>query len=759
MAKTARKRKSKQEQVSEELKLRIICLFFIFLVIIAAMQLGVIGDHLNYVFMYVFGNLNGIIYLTCILLLGYIVVKADFPKFNGPKAGGLYLLFIGLTLFISATPSLTGIKVIQSYFNQVPLNRGGLLGAVLYGFLSALFDYMGAIIAAVFIVVTGIILLGSKFYFEHKKEIQKRAKNNFNKTKDSLKQHSNYFGNFFKKKQNKTTFFDDAIFEDDETPTTIFEEIAKEDVTLPQAFTFNDEHQEIEIVDKEPPIPSVDEELVQNDQSQIEEPVIEHNTNKNYHLPPLSLLHNVVNKKQGENKNHAVESAERLTAVLNEFGVHASINNISIGPSITKYELKLETGTRVNKIMSLQDDIKLALAAKDIRIEAPIPGKPAVGVEIPNLVSSMVSFKEVFKNIPDKYKDNKLVVPLGKDVNGQVIYAELNKMPHLLIAGATGSGKSVCVNTIISSILMRAKPDEVKLILVDPKKVELSNYNGVPHLLAPVVTDPKKAAATLRETVSEMERRYDLFAGANVRKIETYNQYVEKKNQENDAEHQLEKLPYIVVILDEVADLMMVASKDVEDCIMRIAQLARAAGIHLIVATQRPSTDIITGVIKANIPSRIAFAVSSSIDSRTILDCTGAEKLLGKGDMLFLPMGLNSPIRVQGAYVDDSEVEAITYYTTKQQEASYDERYTNVKPISAVAASKEEQEDEEYEMCRAFVIQAQKASTSLLQRQFRIGYNKAARIIDQLEADGIIGPQIGSKPREVYVRGYNEEEI
>ncbi len=759
MAKTARKRKSKQEQVSEELKLRIICLFFIFLVIIAAMQLGVIGDHLNYVFMYVFGNLNGIIYLTCILLLGYIVVKADFPKFNGPKAVGLYLLFIGLTLFISATPSLTGIKVIQSYFNQVPLNRGGLLGAVLYGFLSALFDYMGAIIAAVFIVVTGIILLGSKFYFEHKKEIQKRAKNNFNKTKDSLKQHSNYFGNFFKKKQNKTTFFDDAIFEDDETPTTIFEEIAKEDVTLPQAFTFNDEHQEIEIVDKEPPIPSVDEELVQNDQSQIEEPVIEHNTNKNYHLPPLSLLHNVVNKKQGENKNHAVESAERLTAVLNEFGVHASINNISIGPSITKYELKLETGTRVNKIMSLQDDIKLALAAKDIRIEAPIPGKPAVGVEIPNLVSSMVSFKEVFKNIPDKYKDNKLVVPLGKDVNGQVIYAELNKMPHLLIAGATGSGKSVCVNTIISSILMRAKPDEVKLILVDPKKVELSNYNGVPHLLAPVVTDPKKAAATLRETVSEMERRYDLFAGANVRKIETYNQYVEKKNQENDAEHQLEKLPYIVVILDEVADLMMVASKDVEDCIMRIAQLARAAGIHLIVATQRPSTDIITGVIKANIPSRIAFAVSSSIDSRTILDCTGAEKLLGKGDMLFLPMGSNSPIRVQGAYVDDSEVEVITYYTTKQQEASYDERYTNVKPISAVAASKEEQEDEEYEMCRAFVIQAQKASTSLLQRQFRIGYNKAARIIDQLEADGIIGPQIGSKPREVYVRGYNEEEI
>lgn len=758
MAKTARKKKSKQEQISEELKLRITCLFFVFLIIIAAMQLGFIGDHLNYIFMYLFGNLNGIIYFACILLLGYIAIKADFPKFNGPKAVGLYLLFIGLTLFISATPSLKGIKVIQSYFSQSPLNRGGLLGAILYGCLSALFDYMGTIIAAVFIVLVGFILLGSKFYFEHKKEIQKRAKNNFTKTKDSLKQHSNYFGNFFKKKQNKTAFFDDAIFEDDETPSTIFEEIAKEDASLPQAFTFNDERQELDIVDKEPVEKTVVEEKTEKEHTQVEENMMNPPLG-DYHLPPLSLLHNVVNKKQGENKNHAVESAERLTAVLNEFGVHASINNISIGPSITKYELKLETGTRVNKIMSLQDDIKLALAAKDIRIEAPIPGKPAVGVEIPNLVSSMVSFKEVFKNMPEKYKDNKLVVPLGKDVNGQVIYAELNKMPHLLIAGATGSGKSVCVNTIISSILMRAKPDEVKLILVDPKKVELSNYNGVPHLLAPVVTDPKKAAATLRETVSEMERRYDLFAGANVRKIETYNQYVEKKNQENDKEHQLEKLPYIVVILDEVADLMMVASKDVEDCIMRIAQLARAAGIHLIVATQRPSTDIITGVIKANIPSRIAFAVSSSIDSRTILDCTGAEKLLGKGDMLFLPMGSNSPVRVQGAYVDDSEVEAITYYTTKQQEASYDERYTNVKPISAVAASKEEQEDEEYEMCRAFVIQAQKASTSLLQRQFRIGYNKAARIIDQLEADGIIGPQIGSKPREVYVRGYSEEDI
>ena len=775
MAKTSRKKKSKQEQLSEELKFRIVCIVFIFLIIIAAMKLGFIGEHLHFIFTYLFGHLNGIVYLSLLILLSYTTWKAQFPRLNGPQAMGCYFILVGIMIFMYANTQLTGIKVIQSYIATVPLNRSGFFGAIVYGLLSSLFDNLGAIIAAVFILVIGIIFIGSKFYFEHQKEIKVKTKNKLNKTKNSVKNTSEYFGNFFRKKQDRSIMFDDSVFEDDDLDKTFFEEIEEEKKEKAlSSFEYNDDLQSLEIIDH-----SVTEEKEQkddlNDKTKTvtkhhdevinEETVLkdEHHEKKEnhtlYRLPPLSLLNRVVNKKQGENKNHAVDSAERLTNVLNEFGVHATINNIMIGPSITKYELKLETGTRVNKIMSLQDDIKLALAAKDIRIEAPIPGKPAVGVEIPNAVSSMVSFREVFKDIPKDLSDNKLLVPLGKDVNGQVIYGQLNKMPHLLIAGATGSGKSVCINTIICSILMRAKPDEVKLLLVDPKKVELSNYNGIPHLLAPVVTDPKKAAATLREIVSEMERRYDLFAGANVRKIETYNSYVEKKNETFQEHEQLEKLPYIVVILDEVADLMMVASKDVEDCIMRIAQLARAAGIHLIVATQRPSTDIITGVIKANIPSRIAFAVSSSIDSRTILDTVGAEKLLGKGDMLFLPMGSNSPIRVQGAYVDDNEVEAITYYVCKQQEASYDEKYTNVKPISGISSSKEEQEDEEYEMCRAFVIQSQKASTSLLQRQFRIGYNKAARIIDQLEADGVIGPQLGSKPREVYIRGYSEEDI
>lgn len=760
MAKTSRKKKSKQEQISEELKFRIICIVSIFLIVIAAMKLGFIGEHLHFIFTYLFGNLNGITYLSLIIFLLYATFKAKFPKMNGPRAMGLYLILIGLLVFMYANSELTGVKVIQSYINTIPLNRSGFIGALIYGMLSLLFDNLGALIAGIFLTIIGIVLIGSKFYLEHKKEIQATAKNQFSKTKQSVKNKSGYFGDFFKKKQDKSIMFDDSVFEEDDIDKTYFEEIqAEEDKTLSQAFEYNDDLQSIEIVEKNKSVkPKDDESMIEHDDNH-EETTDNTLEKKSYRLPPLSLLNNIVNKKQGENKNHAVDSAERLTNVLNEFGVHATVTNILIGPSITKYELKLETGTRVNKIMSLQDDIKLALAAKDIRIEAPIPGKPAVGVEIPNLISSMVSFKEVFKNIPKDLKDNSLLVPLGKDVNGKVIYAELNKMPHLLVAGATGSGKSVCINTIICSILMRAKPDEVKLILVDPKKVELSNYNGIPHLLAPVVTDPKKAAATLREVVSEMEQRYDLFASANVRKIETYNDYIDKKNEDLDDKQKLEKLPYIVVILDEVADLMMVASKEVEDCIMRIAQLARAAGIHLIIATQRPSTDIITGVIKANIPSRIAFAVSSSIDSRTILDCVGAEKLLGKGDMLFLPMGSNSPIRVQGAFVDDNEVNAITHYISSQQEAKYDDKYTNVKPISGAIASKEEQEDEEYEMCRAFVIKAQKASTSLLQRQFRIGYNKAARIIDQLEADGVIGPQLGSKPREVYIRGYSEEDI
>ncbi|WP_288146767.1 DNA translocase FtsK [Thomasclavelia cocleata] len=750
MAKTSRSKKSKQEQLSEDLKIRIIAFTGLFLIVVAAMKLGPIGEQLNFLCTYILGNFVGIGYIALIIISFYVVYYAKLPRFNGPNAIGLYLLTGSILIFMSSLSedNITGMKVVNQYIATAPCNRGGFIGAILYGMFSYLFDKTGAIIAGGFTLFISIALLGSKFYVKH----NKKEKNKLKKKKGK-QQNTSKFIDFFTKKRD-IAFFPDDIFEMDEkksekkTSARIHTAHLEEDDSLSSALEFDEKSMTLEIKNKEPKIH-------ENDNLKPKQKV-----NKNYRLPALSLLKNPVSKKSGDNKGNALEKADALTNVLHEFGVNASISDIFIGPSVTKYELKLETGIRVNKIIQLQDDIKLALAAKDIRIEAPIPGKPAVGVEIPNSVATMVTFKEVIKDIPKELQSNKLLVPLGKDVSGKTIYAELNKMPHLLIAGATGSGKSVCVNTIICSILMRARPDEVKFILVDPKKVELTNYNGIPHLLAPVVTDPKKAAAVLQEVVAEMERRYDLFAGANVRNIEGYNNYVHKKNSDLPLDEQLEVLPFHIIILDEVADLMMVASKQVEDCIMRIAQMARAAGIHLIVATQRPSTDIITGVIKANIPSRIAFAVSSGIDSRTILDTSGAEKLLGKGDMLFSPMGSSSPIRVQGAFVSDEEVSAISHHTANQQEANYDEKYINVKlnTTTSNAASKEE-EDEEYEMCRSFVINAQKASTSLLQRQFRIGYNKAARIIDQLEADGVIGPQIGSKPREVYIRGYQEEDI
>ncbi|MFV0395455.1 MAG: DNA translocase FtsK, partial [Coprobacillaceae bacterium] len=762
MAKTKRTKKSKQDQISEELKTRIIAAIGLFLIVIAAMKLGIIGEQLHYVSAFCVGNFVGILYIMLACLACYVIYFAKLPKYKGPKAVGLYLVVTAILIYISVPgdTSIVGIKVINQYMASVPLNRGGFIGAILYGGLSALFDHIGTVIAAIFILAIGLVLFGGKMYINYR---NKRVANKKPKTKDvnKISTRTGKFIDFFSKKKDEDVFFSDNSFEekkkrkkekpvksnvlednDANTQMRIHQMQMAEDEEVETTLDINDESMTLEIKEK----------------TEVEpEPILKKvpkKINKNYKLPPLQLLKTVSGGNTKNNRGFALDNAKRLASVLQEFGVNASVSDIFIGPSVTKYELKLETGTRVNKILQLQDDIKLALAAKDIRIEAPIPGKAAVGVEIPNQSSTMVSFKEVFKDIPDDLQDNKLLVPLGKDVSGKAIYAELNKMPHLLIAGATGSGKSVCINTIICSILMRARPDEVRLILIDPKKVELSNYNGVPHLLAPVVTDPKKAANVLREVVGEMERRYDLFANANVRNIASYNAYAKQKNETLAEDEEGEILPYHVVILDEVADLMMVASKDVEDCIMRIAQMARAAGIHMIVATQRPSTDVITGVIKANIPSRIAFAVSSGIDSRTILDGSGAGKLLGKGDMLFSPMGSSSPTRVQGAFVSDDEVAKITYYTTQQQEATYEDKFVNVKATSPSTSSKEDEEDEEYEMCRTFVINAQKASTSLLQRQFRIGYNKAARIIDQLESDGIIGPQVGSKPREVYVRGY-----
>jgi S-DNA-T family DNA segregation ATPase FtsK/SpoIIIE len=483
--------------------------------------------------------------------------------------------------------------------------------------------------------------------------------------------------------------------------------------------------------------------------------------NSGYKFPPISLLKMPTKKKNDENKAAIKDNVGILEEVFHDFGIEGKVVAANVGPAVTQYEMEVKAGTKVSKILGINREIALATAAKDVRIQAPIPGKRTIGIEIPNKTISMVTVREILETIPKSMDDSKLLVTLGKNIMGKPIYCEINKTPHLLVAGSTGSGKSVCINSIITSILMRTKPEEVKLVLVDPKKVELSMYNGVPHLLTPVVSDPRKANNVLKKIVSEMERRYDVFEASGTKNIAGYNAYVEKKNKNTDSAGQIQKMPFIVVIIDELADLMLVAAKEVEDSIMRITQMARAAGIHLIVATQRPSTDVITGVVKANIPSRISFAVSSSIDSRTILDMTGAEKLLGKGDMLFLPQGENTPVRVQGTFISDEEIKAIVDYTISQQKARYDETLAMDEEeahATTMTESKDDYEEPLYNEIVEFVVTQGKASASLLQRRFRLGYNRAARCIDLLEERGIVGPSNGSKPREVLVKLENKDE-
>ncbi|WP_242362419.1 FtsK/SpoIIIE family DNA translocase [Limosilactobacillus antri] len=475
---------------------------------------------------------------------------------------------------------------------------------------------------------------------------------------------------------------------------------------------------------------------------------------KDYRLPPLDLLTKVpATDQQGDLKN-IQRNTKTLQTTLQSFGVEATVENVNLGPSVTKYELRPAVGVKVSRITHLADDLALALAAKDIRIEAPIPGKSLIGIEVPNKQVATVGFRNMFEAAPAD--DHPLNVPLGRTVTGDVEMADLTKMPHLLIAGATGSGKSVAINVILTSILLKAKPHQVKLLLIDPKKVELSVYNGIPHLLSPVVSEPKKAARALGKVVAEMERRYELFAKFGVRNLAGYNKLVQDHNSQEESTDQ-PSLPLILVVVDELADLMMTVSNDVEDAIVRIAQMGRAAGIHMILATQRPSVDVITGLIKANVPSRIAFAVSSGIDSRTIIDTNGAEKLLGRGDMLFEPIDQNKPTRVQGAFISDHDVEAVVDYIKQEQPAEYDESMV-VTDQEMAAEEEQEDEDELFPEALKFVAAEQKASTSLIQRRFRIGYNRAARIIDDLEQRGYIGPANGSKPREVFKQPDDEQQ-
>lgn len=474
---------------------------------------------------------------------------------------------------------------------------------------------------------------------------------------------------------------------------------------------------------------------------------------EDYQLPPVTLL-NPVQKSDQSNERTIVERNMRiLERTFASFGVDAKVMpNPMLGPAVTKFEIQPAIGVKVSKIVNLSDDIALALAAKDIRIEAPIPGKPYVGIEVPNSQTSFVSFSDVIQSAIQSPKP--LDVPLGRDISGNVRLCDITKMPHMLIAGSTGSGKSVCINGIITSILMKTKPHEVKLMMIDPKMVELNVYNGIPHLLTPVVTNPRKAAQALQKVVAEMEKRYELFASMGMRNIDGYNAHVEQYNRETGENNPT--LPYIVVIVDELADLMMVASNEVEDAIIRLAQMARAAGIHMILATQRPSVDVITGIIKANVPSRIAFAVSSGTDSRTIIDANGAEKLLGRGDMLYMPMGENKPIRVQGAFLTDEEVERIVDFVKNQQEVEYDEAMMPSENTSSAGGS--EPEDELFYEVIELLKEQETISTSYLQRRFRIGFNRAARMIDDLEARGYVGPADGSKGRKVNVHVFDEKD-
>jgi S-DNA-T family DNA segregation ATPase FtsK/SpoIIIE len=478
-------------------------------------------------------------------------------------------------------------------------------------------------------------------------------------------------------------------------------------------------------------------------------------TGASYKFPTPSLLTPSPKSNNAGRDAYVKSTAIKLKTTLENFGVNVTITNYSCGPAVTRFEMQPEQGVKVSKILGLADDIKLALAAADIRIEAPIPGKAAIGIEVPNKENTVVSFRELAESDNFKKARSKIAFAVGKDISGQVIVGDIAKMPHLLIAGATGSGKSVCINTLIMSILFKAKPEEVKLIMIDPKMVELACYNGIPHLLIPVVTDPKKASGALNWAVEEMTRRYQAFADCQVRNIQGYNEKVNAALESGEVnEEKLAPMPQIVVIVDELADLMMVAHGEVEDAIVRLSQLARAAGIHLVIATQRPSVDVITGLIKANVPSRIAFAVSSGVDSRTILDMVGAEKLLGKGDMLFYPTGYPKPVRVQGAFISDDDVNKVVDFLKKQNGiGTYDDEISksisSVGTTAAAGGSSGTGYDDYFIEAGRFILEQEKASIGMLQRKFRIGFNRAARIMDQLEEVGVVGPDEGTKARKI----------
>ena len=747
----AKRKRRKQTKKSFEYKAELIGLILLLVAILGIGKYGVVGRAIASFALFLVGSIYMVFLVVLFIIGAYLLIKREWPDFFATKLIGIYVFVIGFLIvmhqdfvaqhdgnmmlifrttmdqLVAGFNSIMNTGMLEDWFSV----GGGIIGGVFSILFDKLFSYTGMqIVSWVFMIVgfclfTGFSIIDKvKEKIANGKEIREERKKNKEKdeeVKDSKK-----------------------------------------------AVIINGGEEEEEVIDKHIKITSIDElkKVTETKEDTNKESVVE--VNRDYQLPPLSLL-NQPKKKANKTDETAIEkNIEKLEKVLRDFKIDGKVVEVHIGPTVAQYELEIASGTRVNKITSINREIALSLAKKDVRIEAPIPGKNTVGIEFANDTPTPVSFYEIIssKKMVDAM-DKKLMVPLGKSIMGDIGVCEINKMPHMLVAGTTGSGKSVCINGIICSILMRARPDEVKLVMVDPKVVELSVYNGVPHLMCPVVSDPKKASVALAKMVAEMERRYETFSETKTKNIESYNVYIDKWNEDHKADGVTKAhLPYIVIIIDELADLMMVAAKEVEDSILRITQKARAAGIHLIVATQRPSTDVITGLIKANIPSRISFAVGSGVDSRTILDQTGAEKLLGKGDMLFLPIGVNSPTRIQGSFITDEEIKKIIDFTVEQQKAQYDESLMNLEAIDHNVSNASGQEfgdaanDEDplYNDIVQFVIESQKASASLLQRRFKLGYNRAARLIDLLEERGIIGPANGSKPREVLVQLDSNEE-
>ena len=724
-----------------------------FLLLFAALKWGAVGITLYNLIRLLVGSLA---YMAIIASLIYLFFFKWVNKHEGYKSG-FFSIFIGLLLIFQAyfvnvlnlkgqvlSTTLSRILTDLSSFKVSAFAGGGLLGATLYTPIAFLFSNIGTYFIGLLLILLGALLISPYSIYDIFEKLSETY-HAWSEKREAKRQQR-----FIEKEEKAAQAAMNAIQVEQDEPQIDSEtgEILDDEVLANTPIQFEEAEPEIYDYDE-----SLSEKQHKEEQQDNTDEDVEVNftpkESLDYKLPTINLFAPDKPKNQSKEKKIVRENIKILEETFASFGIRASVERAEIGPSVTKYEVKPAVGVRVNRISNLADDLALALAAKDVRIEAPIPGKSLVGIEVPNSEIATVTFRELWEQ--SKTDDKKLLeIPLGKAVNGSVRTFDLAKMPHLLVAGSTGSGKSVAVNGIIASILMKARPDEVKFMMVDPKMVELSVYNDIPHLLIPVVTNPRKASRALQKVVDEMENRYELFSKVGARNIAGYNAKVAEYNA-SQPEYKQVPLPLIVVIVDELADLMMVASKEVEDAIIRLGQKARAAGIHMILATQRPSVDVISGLIKANVPSRIAFAVSSGTDSRTILDENGAEKLLGRGDMLFKPIDENHPVRLQGSFISDEDVERIVTFVKNQAEADYDDNFDpgEVSENDMDSGSESEQGDPLFEEAKALVIETQKASASMLQRRLSVGFNRATRLMEELEAAGVIGPAEGTKPRKV----------